>query len=82
MARTLNSQKDVLLFDETLSALDVASACRVMENIINEYKMSTIIFCLHQRELLPYLDKIYIIEDGKVAAEGSYEELCKENHIL
>lgn len=82
MARTLNSQKDVLLFDETLSALDVVSACRVMENIINEYKMSTIIFCLHQRELLPYLDKIYIIENGKVVAEGSYEELCKENHIL
>lgn len=82
LARTLNSRKSIMLFDETFSALDVNIAKKIVENMMAGYHDTTMIFCLHQKELLPYMDEIYVIENGKIMEQGSYEKLCKSTKLL
>ena len=82
LARTLNSRKSIMLFDETFSALDVNIAKKIVENMMAGYHDTTMIFCLHQKELLPHMDEIYVIENGKIMEQGSYEKLCKSTKLL
>lgn len=79
IARALNSQNSILLFDESLSALDAKNANEVIKKIIEKYPSTTIIMILHQYEFLPLMDEIYLIENGKIVDFGSYDELNKKN---
>ena len=81
LARTLYSNTPVLLFDESVSALDVNNSWNVIQNMIEQYPESTVIMVLHQPEFLPLMDEIYLFDDGKLLAHGSYEQLVKENRL-
>lgn len=77
VARALYSQSPILLFDESLSALDVDTAKKLIKNILLFTPKSTIIMVLHQRELLPFFDEIFVFDKGQLVFNGSYEELKK-----
>lgn len=79
IARALYAKTNVLLLDEAVSALDGETAREVVQGILKEYEKSTIIMVLHQKEFLPYMDEIYVFEDGKILDHGSYKELMKKN---
>ena len=81
LARTLYSNTPVLLFDESVSALDANNSWNVIQNMIEQYPESTVIMVLHQPEFLPLMDEIYLFDDGKLLAHGSYEQLVKENRL-
>ena len=81
LARTLYSNAPVLLFDESVSALDAKNAWTVIQNMIEEYRESTVITVLHQPEFLPLMDEIYLFDEGEILAHGSYEQLVKENRL-
>lgn len=79
LARTLYTNSPVLLFDESFSALDADNAKAVIQNVIKEYPLSTIIMILHQTEFLPMMDEIYVFDNGKIKAHGTYDELREQN---
>lgn len=81
LARALNSRRKILLLDEAFSALDPGLAKRIMKKLVGDYPETTMIFGLHQKELLPFMDEIYLLRDGKLLAHGSYKELCERNMI-
>ena len=81
LARTLYSNAPVLLFDESVSALDAENAWTVIQNMIEEYRESTVIMVLHQPEFLPLMDEIYLFDEGEILAHGSYDQLVKENRL-
>lgn len=81
LARTLYSNAPVLLFDESVSALDAKNAWTVIQNMIEEYRESTVIMVLHQPEFLPLMDEIYLFDEGEILAHGSYDQLVKENRL-
>ena len=81
LARTLYSNAPVLLFDESVSALDAENAWTVIQNMIEEYSESTVIMVLHQPEFLPLMDEIYLFDEGEILAHGSYDQLVKENRL-
>ena len=70
VARALLSGADVLLFDESLSALDAVTAEQVLKCILEERDGRTIVMVIHQREFLPLFDEVYTFEDGRLTGRG------------
>ena len=72
----LNDDKRVLVLDEFTSALDSETERRLLENIRPYLAGKTAIVIAHRLSTLRKVaDKIVVIEDGKVAEQGSHEEL-------
>ena len=74
IARALMNHKDVLLFDESFSGIDSKNALEILKKIIEEYKDQTMIFSIHQLELLEMMDRIIVMENGSIVFDGTYKE--------
>ena len=79
IARALYQKPKLLIFDEATSALDNLTEQLIMNNINNLDYDITMIMIAHRLGTLINCDKIYFMEDGKIKASGSYDELIKNN---
>ena len=53
---------NIIIFDEPLAGLDSKTRQKIIKLIINECKNKTVIVMNHDKEILPYMDKIINIE--------------------
>ena len=77
IARALIQKTEIILFDEATSALDNETQKQIQEaidNIKNEY---TILIVAHRLSTIINASRILYLEDGKIEAEGTHEELLK-----
>lgn len=81
IARTLAKQSRVILFDEATSALDNNSQAYIKKTIDNLVSNHTVIIVAHRLSTIVDADIIYLIDNGKVVAEGKHDELLKNNSI-
>mgnify|MGYP002439012454 CR=1 FL=1 len=78
IARALMNHKNVSLFDESFSGIDTKNALEILKNIIEEYKDQTMIFSIHQLELLEMMDKVIVMENGSIVFDiASYILIIK-----
>ena len=79
MAGIINNP-DILFLDEPLSGLDANSVILVKEMLINmASEGKTIFFCSHLMDVVEKIsDRIILINDGKVLADGTFDELKTE----
>ncbi len=77
VARTLYSKSNILLFDESMSALDADTSKKLIKNILLNTPKTTIIMVLHQMELLQFFDEIFMFDKGRLVFNGTYEALKK-----
>ena len=85
IARTLLKRSKIILFDEATSALDNESQEIVKDTIDNLVENHTIIIVAHRLTTIVNSDVIYVIDKGRVIAQGTHEELlksCKEYQKL
>ncbi len=77
LARAFYHERDVLILDESTSALDNETETEILKEILRlkEKKTLTIIIVTHRLTSLQHCDRIYKLMDGKVVKTGSYEEL-------
>jgi len=77
IARAFASGADVVILDEPTSALDPLSEKSINEHIISlcEEKHKTLIIITHRLSTVVNVNKIYMIEEGKVVEEGTHEAL-------
>ncbi len=75
IARALYHDPKVLIFDEATSALDGTTEKIVMNAINNLRKDVTIIIIAHRLSTVKRCDKIYVLEKGKLKAQGNFDEL-------
>ncbi len=80
IARALYHNPSILILDEATSALDNISEKILMEAINILSGKLTVIIVAHRLSTIKKCDKIYVIESGKVVAEGSYEYLLNTNY--
>lgn len=66
IARTLLSERDILLFDEPLSALDAAITEAVVNTVIRRAGSRTLVMALHNVELYRYFDRVISAEQGGI----------------
>ena len=78
IARAMYSDRDVYLFDDPISALDIHVGKYVMEEgIIGYLKGKTRVVATHALAYLPLFDYIYVMDQGEIVEEGTYEEIIE-----
>ena len=82
IARALYHKPKVLIFDEATSALDGLTEKKIIESMnILENKFTTILIT-HRLSSVKNCDIIFVLENGKLKEQGSYDELEKQNQIF
>jgi len=79
IARALYHDPDVLILDEATSALDNLTEKAVMDAVANLGHAKTIVMIAHRLSTVRDCDTIYMLEQGRVVAAGSYDELIETN---
>lgn len=79
IARALYHDPDVLVMDEATSSLDGATEAAVMEMIHHLGKLKTLIVIAHRLSTVRACDVIYLLQDGKIGASGTYSALALKN---
>ncbi|XP_025202264.1 probable multidrug resistance-associated protein lethal(2)03659 isoform X2 [Melanaphis sacchari] len=80
LARALYKQADIYLLDDPLSAVDPNVGSHLFEMCIKGFlKKKTCIIVTHQMQYLTDMDQILVMENAKILAKGTYEELCASN---
>ena len=83
IARMIIANPSVVIFDESTSALDVHTELKLFSNLEEILKDKTVITIAHRLSTVKNVDKIYVLDDGKIVQSGSHKELEKENgHYL
>ena len=75
IARALYQDPDVLILDEATSALDNVTERLVMKAVDSLAPSKTVIIIAHRLSTVKNCDTIFFLEDGVVAAQGTYDEL-------
>ena len=77
IARALYSDPEVLVLDEATSALDSITEKTVMDSVQHLASSKTIIMIAHRISTVRACDTIFLLENGRVEASGSYDELVR-----
>ena len=75
IARAILANPDILILDDSLSAVDANTEKTIIENIKNYRQGKTNIIVSHRISAVRHADKILVLENGKVLSEGTHEEL-------
>ena len=75
IARLILSDPKIVIFDEATSALDNTTEFHLYETLAPFLKGRTTIIIAHRTTTIKQADYVYLIEEGRVKAEGSYEEI-------
>jgi ATP-binding cassette subfamily C protein len=79
IARALYHEPDVLVLDEATSSLDNETEGLVMKAVHDLMGEKTIIIVAHRMSTVIDADTIYLLEKGKIVAEGTYNALIEQS---
>ena len=82
LARALYRNPSVLVLDEATSALDSITERGVIESLKSLPEDLTIIIIAHRLSTVRHADCIYLLDEGKIIAEGNYEQLMHSNDVF
>ena len=79
IARAILENKKILVLDEATSALDSESEVLIQEAMEEVMKNKTCIVIAHRLSTIRKMDKIVVMEKGKIIEKGSHNELLNLN---
>ena len=79
IARALYHDPDILVFDEATSALDTVSEAEITRAIDSLAGSRTVLIIAHRLGTVKSCDRIVFIHDGRIADQGSFDELASRN---
>ncbi len=82
IARALYRDPTLLIMDEATSALDNITERVVMEAVQNIRADKTVILIAHRLSTVKACDRIFLLEKGRIAASGTYDELVADNETF
>lgn len=77
IARALLKEAPILILDDSVSAVDTKTERVIINGLKETRKGRTTILIAHRISTVEHMDKIIFIDDGKLLAVGSHEELLK-----
>lgn len=78
IARAIYRNKDILIFDEATSHLDYETEKNVQEAIEDKLKGKTLLVAAHRLSTLQNMDRIIVLDKGKIIEQGNYASLMKK----
>ncbi len=81
IARALLKNAPIVLLDEATSSLDIQNESAVQKAISRLTKDKTVIVIAHRMRTIAGANKIVLLKDGKVSAEGTHSELLKKSAV-
>lgn len=79
IARALIKDPEILILDDSLSAVDAKTETTIIENIRKERSGKTTIITTHRLSAVQHADWILVLDDGAVIEEGTHEDLLQNN---
>ena len=76
----LISKPNIIFFDEATSALDNISQKAVSDNL-DQLKCTRVVIA-HRLSTIRHCDRIIVIDKGKIAEEGTFEELMEKKELF
>ncbi len=81
IARALLKNAPLLVLDEATSSLDSESEALIQEALETLMKGKTVIVIAHRLSTIMKMDRIVVVEEGSIVAEGSHLELINQNGL-
>jgi ATP-binding cassette, subfamily B, bacterial PglK len=79
IARALYRDPDLIVFDEATSALDTLTERAVMDAVRALGREKTVVLVAHRLSTVRNCDRIFLIEEGRLAASGTYDDLLDKS---
>jgi ATP-binding cassette subfamily B protein len=79
VARVFANDYELMVFDEPSSALDPIAEYELFQSMMEACADKTVVFISHRLSAAVLADRVYLLEDGRVAEEGSHAELMAKN---
>jgi len=78
IARALLSEPEVLLLDDSLSAVDTATESLILERLLPDARNRTLWMVSHRYAALRHCDQVLVLRDGEIEESGSPDELLSK----
>lgn len=81
LARLLIRQPNILLLDEPTAAIDDISEKQLIEHLKGWLGQRTLVIATHRRAVLELVDRIIVMNDGKIVMDGPRDQVLSQSQI-
>ena len=77
IAQTIMTQPKILIFDDSVSAIDPKTESRIQEALQDSMEDRTTIIISQRPSSLQYVNKVFVLDEGRIIQSGTHDELMK-----
>jgi ATP-binding cassette subfamily B protein len=81
IARMLTKKTPIMIFDDSLSAVDTETDARIRRSLESRFGSASIILISHRITTLSKADMILVLDDGRIVEQGTHKELSRAGGI-